>query len=58
MTHVVFTQLFHPGKVADDVEHLRMVMPRMGHSLVSDQRGSLWYELLPVNESFGLDEVA
>ncbi|XP_045596655.2 multiple epidermal growth factor-like domains protein 8 [Procambarus clarkii] len=39
---VVVTQLFAPEKIASSYSHLTTVLPRMGHSLIVDHRGSLW----------------
>ncbi|XP_049279907.1 multiple epidermal growth factor-like domains protein 8 [Anopheles funestus] len=39
---VVFTELFNSYLVSDSFEHLRKTLPRFGHSLVADRRGSLW----------------
>ncbi|XP_067001504.2 multiple epidermal growth factor-like domains protein 8 [Anabrus simplex] len=41
-SQLVFTQLFDSTKLADSLEHLRKTLPRFGHSLVADRRGSLW----------------
>lgn len=39
---MVLTELIVPEKLADGLEHLRTVLPRLAHSLVVDHRGSLW----------------
>ncbi|XP_058056317.1 multiple epidermal growth factor-like domains protein 8 [Anopheles bellator] len=39
---VVFTELFNSHLVSEAFEHLRKTLPRFGHSLVADRRGSLW----------------
>ncbi|XP_053675074.1 multiple epidermal growth factor-like domains protein 8 [Anopheles nili] len=39
---VVFTELFNSYLVSESFEHLRKTLPRFGHSLVADRRGSLW----------------
>nr|CAD7266956.1 unnamed protein product [Timema shepardi] len=39
---LVFNQLFNSGHLADSLDHLRNQLPRLGHSLVADRRGSLW----------------
>ncbi|KAJ8978062.1 hypothetical protein NQ317_015869 [Molorchus minor] len=39
---IIFTELFSTLRLADSFEHLRKTLPRFGHSLVSDRRGSLW----------------
>lgn len=39
---LVFVELFNTERLSDSVEHLRKTLPRFGHSLVSDRRGSLW----------------
>ena len=39
---IVISELIVPEKLADGLEHLRNVLPRLGHSLVVDHRGSLW----------------
>ncbi|XP_001814936.2 multiple epidermal growth factor-like domains protein 8 [Tribolium castaneum] len=41
-TQILFTELFNTIRLADNLEHLRKTLPRFGHSLVSDRRGSLW----------------
>lgn len=40
----MFTQLFDAARLSADsqVDHLRKQLPRFGHSLVVDTRGSLW----------------
>jgi multipile epidermal growth factor-like domains protein 8 len=41
--HLVFTELFNTQLLGDDnLEHLRKTLPRFGHTLVGDRRGSLW----------------
>ncbi|XP_023245420.1 multiple epidermal growth factor-like domains protein 8 [Copidosoma floridanum] len=39
---LVFTELFNSEYLADQLDHLRKTLPRFGHSLVADRRGSLW----------------
>lgn len=39
---IIFTELFNTVRLADHLEHFRKTLPRFGHSLVSDRRGSLW----------------
>lgn len=39
---MVFTELFNTMHLADNLEHLRKTLPRFGHSLTADRRGSLW----------------
>lgn len=39
---LVFTELFNSEYLADNLDHLRKTLPRFGHSLVADRRGSLW----------------
>lgn len=39
---LVFTELFNSRHLADSLDHLRKTLPRFGHSLVADKRGSLW----------------
>lgn len=39
---IVYTELFNSQYLADSLEHLRKTLPRFGHSLVADKRGSLW----------------
>ncbi|XP_058126471.1 multiple epidermal growth factor-like domains protein 8 isoform X2 [Anopheles coustani] len=39
---VVYTELFNSYLVSESFEHLRKTLPRFGHSLVADRRGSLW----------------
>ncbi|KAK7078722.1 Multiple epidermal growth factor-like domains protein 8 [Halocaridina rubra] len=39
---VVVRELFAPEKIGPSVSHLSTVLPRMGHTLVVDHRGSLW----------------
>ncbi|GLH01298.1 Laminin subunit alpha [Gryllus bimaculatus] len=41
-SQLVFTRLFDSNMLADSLEHLRKTLPRFGHSLVLDKRGSLW----------------
>lgn len=41
-TQLIFTELFDTVKLSDSLEHFRKTLPRFGHSLVSDRRGSLW----------------
>ena len=36
------TELIDPEKLVEGLEHLKTVLPRLGHSLVGDHRGSLW----------------
>ncbi|XP_058808805.1 multiple epidermal growth factor-like domains protein 8 isoform X2 [Phymastichus coffea] len=39
---LVFTELFNSEFLSDQLDHLRKTLPRFGHSLVADRRGSLW----------------
>ncbi|XP_076271195.1 multiple EGF like domains 8 isoform X2 [Rhynchophorus ferrugineus] len=39
---LVFIELFNTERISSSLEHLRKTLPRFGHSLVSDRRGSLW----------------
>ncbi|XP_012063821.1 PREDICTED: multiple epidermal growth factor-like domains protein 8 [Atta cephalotes] len=39
---LTFTELFNSEYLADHQDHLRKTLPRFGHSLVADRRGSLW----------------
>ncbi|KAF5283548.1 hypothetical protein FQR65_LT13840 [Abscondita terminalis] len=39
---MVFTELFNTIHLADNLEHLRKTLPRFGHALAADRRGSLW----------------
>ncbi|ETN65266.1 laminin subunit gamma-3 [Anopheles darlingi] len=39
---VVFTELFNSHLLSESFEHLRKTLPRFGHTLVADRRGSLW----------------
>lgn len=41
-SNIVFTELFNSQLLSGDLEHLRKTLPRFGHSLVADRRGSLW----------------
>ncbi|XP_058820306.1 multiple epidermal growth factor-like domains protein 8 [Topomyia yanbarensis] len=41
-SNIVFTELFNSYLISDSFEHLRKTLPRFGHSLVADRRGSLW----------------
>lgn len=41
-TQLVFEELFNTIHLADNLEHLRKTLPRFGHSLSADRRGSLW----------------
>lgn len=40
--NLVITELFNSQMLSDSLEHLRKTLPRFGHSLVADKRGSLW----------------
>lgn len=40
-SQLVFTELFNSEYLADHLDHLRKTLPRFGHSLVADRRGSL-----------------
>lgn len=39
---IVVTELIDPHKLTEGLEHLKTVLPRLGHSLAVDHRGSLW----------------
>ncbi|XP_076283094.1 multiple EGF like domains 8 isoform X4 [Lasioglossum baleicum] len=39
---LIFTELFNSEYLADHLDHLRKTLPRFGHTLVADRRGSLW----------------
>ncbi|XP_076675324.1 multiple EGF like domains 8 isoform X3 [Andrena cerasifolii] len=39
---LVFTELFNSEYLVDQLDHLRKTLPRFGHTLVADRRGSLW----------------
>lgn len=39
---IVVTELFNSQLLSESLEHLRKTLPRFGHSLVADKRGSLW----------------
>lgn len=39
---LVVTELFNSEYLAENLDHLRKTLPRFGHSLVADRRGSLW----------------
>lgn len=41
-SQLVFTELFDTQRLADNLEHLKKTLPRFGHTLVADRRGSLW----------------
>ncbi|XP_065078697.1 multiple epidermal growth factor-like domains protein 8 [Ochlerotatus camptorhynchus] len=41
-SNIVFLELFNSYLISDSFEHLRKTLPRFGHSLVADRRGSLW----------------
>ncbi|XP_055593040.1 multiple epidermal growth factor-like domains protein 8 [Uranotaenia lowii] len=41
-SNIVFTELFNSYLISDTFEHLRKTLPRFGHTLVADRRGSLW----------------
>lgn len=41
-SQLVFTELFNSAHLADNLDHLRKMLPRFGHSLLTDRRGSLW----------------
>lgn len=40
--HLVVTDLFNTLLLSDTYEHLRKTIPRFGHSVNADRRGSLW----------------
>lgn len=40
--NLVFTELFNSQDLSDTLDHLRKTIPRFGHTLVCDRRGSLW----------------
>lgn len=40
--NLIISELFNSQLLSENVEHLRKTLPRFGHSLVSDKRGSLW----------------
>lgn len=40
--HLIVTELFNAHALSESFEHLRKTLPRFGHSLVADKRGSLW----------------
>lgn len=40
--NAVFQELFNSRLLTDNLEHLRKTLPRFGHSLITDKRGSLW----------------
>lgn len=40
--NIIITELFNSQLLSDSLEHLRKTLPRFGHSLVADKRGSLW----------------
>ncbi|XP_060517960.1 multiple epidermal growth factor-like domains protein 8 isoform X2 [Cylas formicarius] len=39
---LIFIELFNTDRLASNFDHLKKTLPRFGHSLVSDRRGSLW----------------
>ncbi|XP_073988408.1 multiple EGF like domains 8 isoform X2 [Rhodnius prolixus] len=39
---LIFTELFNSAHLSDSLEHLRKMLPRFGHSFLSDRRNSLW----------------
>ncbi|EDS32341.1 laminin subunit gamma-3 [Culex quinquefasciatus] len=41
-SNIVFTELFNSYLISENFEHLRKTLPRFGHTLVADRRGSLW----------------
>lgn len=41
-SNLVFTELFNSLRLTESLEHLRKTIPRFGHTLVCDRRGSLW----------------
>lgn len=41
-SQLIFTELFNTLHLTDSLEHLRKTLPRFGHSLSADRRGSLW----------------
>ncbi|EDW76175.2 uncharacterized protein Dwil_GK15317 [Drosophila willistoni] len=40
--HLVLTELFNTQLLSEAFEHLRKTIPRFGHSVNADRRGSLW----------------
>ncbi|XP_030384738.1 multiple epidermal growth factor-like domains protein 8 [Scaptodrosophila lebanonensis] len=40
--HLVVTELFNTQLLSESFEHLRKTIPRFGHSVNADRRGSLW----------------
>lgn len=40
--NAVITELFNSQLLNENFEHLRKTLPRFGHSLITDKRGSLW----------------
>ncbi|EDW52069.1 GM16709 [Drosophila sechellia] len=40
--HLVMTELFNTQLLSESLEHLRKTIPRFGHSVNADRRGSLW----------------
>ncbi|KAH8377850.1 hypothetical protein KR093_007479 [Drosophila rubida] len=40
--HLVLTELFNTQLLSEALEHLRKTIPRFGHSVNADRRGSLW----------------
>ncbi|KAH8324231.1 hypothetical protein KR074_001932 [Drosophila pseudoananassae] len=41
-SHLVLTELFNTQFLNESLEHLRKTIPRFGHSVNADRRGSLW----------------
>ncbi|XP_039280047.1 multiple epidermal growth factor-like domains protein 8 isoform X2 [Nilaparvata lugens] len=41
-SQLVSSELFNSAHLADHLDHLRKMLPRFGHSLLADRRGSLW----------------
>lgn len=40
--HLVLTELFNTQLLTESLEHLRKTIPRFGHSVNADRRGSIW----------------
>lgn len=41
-SHLVLTELFNTQLLSESLDHLKKTIPRFGHSVNADRRGSLW----------------
>jgi hypothetical protein len=50
MSNLVTTPLFSPEALPAENDHMKMVLPRTAHTMVSDLRGSLWLVATKTNQ--------